>query len=136
MDTEEPSSQALNAYDDDSFIRIDDSRREQPADNTCRPIKDPVRDRGYSFKPVSLPPRPLEVTQLAQEPLSLFQQFIPISLVISGPLTDLVRSLIMYVRSSAKAKVLSRPISPPVGTKKYFPTLTSLISTESRSTMR
>ncbi|KAH6873617.1 hypothetical protein B0T10DRAFT_466147 [Thelonectria olida] len=81
MDTEEPPSQAVNAYDDDSFILIDDSRREQPADNTCRPTKDPVRDRGYNFKPVSLPARPLEITQLPQEPLLLFRQFTPTSLV-------------------------------------------------------
>ena len=72
MDIEEPSIQAVNAYDDNSFIRIDDSRREQPTDNTCRPIKDPVRDRGYSFKPISLPARPLEIIQLPQDPLLLF----------------------------------------------------------------
>lgn len=38
MDSQQLSSQAVNAYDDNSFICIDDSRREQPADNTCRPI--------------------------------------------------------------------------------------------------
>ena len=80
MDSQQPSSQAaVNAYDDNSFIRIDDSRREQPADNTCRPVHDPVRDRGYNFKPVAIPSQLFEITDLPPEPLLLFQQFLPVS---------------------------------------------------------
>jgi hypothetical protein len=48
-------SQAVDAYDDNSFIRIDDSRREQPADNTCQPIHDPILDRGYNFEAMVVP---------------------------------------------------------------------------------
>jgi hypothetical protein len=83
MDSQQLSSQAVNAYDDNRFIRIDNSRREQPADNTCRPIHDPVPDRGHNFEPVAIPSRAFEITALPPEPLLLFQQFLPISLVES-----------------------------------------------------
>jgi hypothetical protein len=33
MDIEQLSSQVANVYDDNSFIRVDHSRREQPTDN-------------------------------------------------------------------------------------------------------
>ncbi|KAF5234960.1 hypothetical protein FOXYS1_15680 [Fusarium oxysporum] len=83
MDSQQLISQAVNAYDDNSFIRVDDSRREQPADNTCRPIHDPILDRGYNFEAMVVPTRPFEITALPSEPLLLFQQFVPISLVES-----------------------------------------------------
>jgi hypothetical protein len=83
MDSQQLISQAVNAYDDNSFIRVDDSRREQLADNTCRPIHDPVLDRGYNFEAMAVPTRPFEITALPSEPLLLFQQFVPISLVES-----------------------------------------------------
>ncbi|KAJ0128414.1 Uncharacterized protein HZ326_28491 [Fusarium oxysporum f. sp. albedinis] len=83
MDSQQPISQAVNAYDDNSFIRVDASRREQPADNTCRPIHDPILDRGYNFEAMVVPTRPFEITALPSELLLLFQQFVPISLVES-----------------------------------------------------
>jgi hypothetical protein len=59
MDSQQLISQAINAYDDNSFIRVDDSRREQPADNTYRPIHDPILDRGYNFEAIVVPTPPL-----------------------------------------------------------------------------
>ncbi|KPM33877.1 hypothetical protein AK830_g12695 [Neonectria ditissima] len=82
MDSQLPPSQAVNAYDDNSFIRVDyNSRREQPADNTYRPIEKPVPDRGYNFKPMDLPSQAPVIAALPQQPLLLFQEFLPISLV-------------------------------------------------------
>lgn len=82
MDSQLPPSQAVNAYDDNSFIRVDNSsRREQPADNTCRPIENPVPDRGYNFEPMDLPSRASAIMTLPQQPLLLFQEFLPVSLV-------------------------------------------------------
>ncbi|KAJ0125852.1 Uncharacterized protein HZ326_31042, partial [Fusarium oxysporum f. sp. albedinis] len=83
MDIEQLSSQAANVYDDNSFIRVDHSRREQPTDNTCRPVNNPVPDRGYNFKPVHLPDRSFRIEALPPEPLLLFQQFLPAWLVES-----------------------------------------------------
>lgn len=82
MDSQQLSSQAaVNAYDNNSFICINDSRHEQPADNTYRPIHNPVRDRGYNFKPIVIPSPVFKIIALPLEPLLLFQQFLPISLV-------------------------------------------------------
>ncbi|KAJ0133861.1 Uncharacterized protein HZ326_23075 [Fusarium oxysporum f. sp. albedinis] len=83
MDIEQLSSQAANVYDDSSFIRVDHSRREQPSDNTCRPVNNPVPDRGYNFEPVHLPDRSFRIEALPPEPLLLFHQFLPVWLVES-----------------------------------------------------
>lgn len=77
MDSEQLSSQTVSAYNANSFICVEYGRRKQPADNTCWPINEPVPDRGYSPKLLSLPVRSLEVTALPQEPLFIFQQFLP-----------------------------------------------------------
>jgi hypothetical protein len=82
MASQQASDLAVNAYDD-SCIVVANSRREQPADNTCRPIKAPDSSRGYRFRPLKLPIRAPKITALPQEPLLLFQQFVPISLVES-----------------------------------------------------
>jgi hypothetical protein len=58
MDIEQLSSQAANVYDDNSFIRVDHSRREQPTDNTCRPVNNPVPDRGRYSRSKNLYPQP------------------------------------------------------------------------------
>jgi hypothetical protein len=72
---------AINSYDDNLLIRVSGSRREQPADNTCRPVFDPVRDAARVFEPLAMQPQEPVVHPLPSEPLSLIQQFIPISLV-------------------------------------------------------
>jgi hypothetical protein len=82
MASQQASDLAVNAYDD-SCIVVANSRREQPADNTCRPIKAPDPSRGYRFRPLKLPIRAPKITALPQEPLLLFQKFVPISLVES-----------------------------------------------------
>ncbi|EEU34869.1 uncharacterized protein NECHADRAFT_98099 [Fusarium vanettenii 77-13-4] len=68
----EMSAEALNAYDD-----------KHEGDSTRRPAFPPVEDRGFDFQPFQVPRRELVVKQLPQNPLSLFQHFIPISLVNS-----------------------------------------------------
>lgn len=84
MDSQLPPSQAVNMYDDNRFIRVDyHSRRERPEDNTCRPIEKPDPERGYHFEPMDLPNRAPVIAALPQQPLLLFQAFIPISLVES-----------------------------------------------------
>ncbi|KNB16631.1 hypothetical protein FOXG_14450 [Fusarium oxysporum f. sp. lycopersici 4287] len=65
MDIEQLSSQAANVYDDNSFIRVDHSRREQPTDNTCRPVNNPVPDRGYNFEPSTVYLNPTQAVVVA-----------------------------------------------------------------------
>ena len=74
---------ALNAYDDHSFISEDNSRREHEYDSTRRPVFPPATDRGFNFQPFNVEMRDLKVNQLPQEPLYLFQYFVPLSLVNS-----------------------------------------------------
>ncbi|KAI8710615.1 hypothetical protein NCS52_01561800 [Fusarium sp. LHS14.1] len=79
----EISAEALNAYDDSSFINEDNSLQEHEGDSTRRPAFLPAEDRGFDFQPFQVPRRELVVKQLPQNPLPLFQHFIPISLVNS-----------------------------------------------------
>ncbi|KAI8710682.1 hypothetical protein NCS52_01549000 [Fusarium sp. LHS14.1] len=79
----EISAEALNAYDDSSFINEDNSLQEHEGDSTRRPAFLPTEDRGFDFQPFEVPRRELIIKQLPQNPLSLFQHFIPISLVNS-----------------------------------------------------
>jgi hypothetical protein len=85
----EISAEALNAYDDSSFINEDNSRQEHEGDSTRRPAFLPAEDRGFNFQPFEVPRRELLINKLPQNPLLLFQHFIPISLV-----NDWVSSLI------------------------------------------
>ncbi|POR30846.1 Uncharacterized protein TPAR_08915 [Tolypocladium paradoxum] len=72
----------VTSADDTLEIRIDDHcMREQLADATWRPVFDPVRDCGTQFEPFNVPDRQFRVIDLPSTPVSLFQQFIPLSLV-------------------------------------------------------
>jgi hypothetical protein len=77
----EISAEALNAYVDSSFINEDNSRQEHEGDSTRRPAFLPAEDRGFDFQPFEVPRRELLINKLPQNPLLLFQHFIPISLV-------------------------------------------------------
>ncbi|KAI3571841.1 hypothetical protein IWW34DRAFT_767566 [Fusarium oxysporum f. sp. albedinis] len=113
MDSQQLISQAVNAYDDNSFIRVDDSRREQPADNTslnpslntCRPIHDPILDRGYNFEAMVVPTRPFEITALPSEPLLLFPQFVPIYLHEDGTQRLHPQSRLLAWKPTSTAKI-------------------------------
>ncbi|KAJ3454397.1 hypothetical protein MRS44_018291 [Fusarium solani] len=83
MSSQSIPADTLNAYDDQSFIREDNSRREHEYDSTRRPDLPPAEDRGFNFQPFHVERRELKVNQLPQEPLSLFQHFVPLSLVNS-----------------------------------------------------
>ncbi|RKK76943.1 hypothetical protein BFJ71_g16847 [Fusarium oxysporum] len=76
-----PPIEALNAYDDSSFINEGNSRQERSGDSTRRPAFPAADDRGFNFHPFEVPRRELLVNELPQSPLSLFQHFIPISIV-------------------------------------------------------
>ena len=75
------SEEALNAYDDNSFINEDNSLQEHEGDSTRRPAFPAAEDRGFDFQPFEVPRRELLINKLSQNPLLLFQHFIPISLV-------------------------------------------------------
>ncbi|KAJ0125798.1 Uncharacterized protein HZ326_31099 [Fusarium oxysporum f. sp. albedinis] len=75
------TNEALNAYDDSSFINEDNSRQEHSGDSTRRPAFPAADDRGFNFHPFEVPRRELLVNELPQSPLSLFQHFIPMSIV-------------------------------------------------------
>lgn len=45
----EISAEALNAYDDSSFINEDNSRQEHEGDSTRRPAFPAAKDRGFNF---------------------------------------------------------------------------------------
>lgn len=81
MSSQEVPSEAINFYDDGSFIRDDNSRREHSADNKCRPVLPPVKDRGYNFQPYYVQPRNFKVKKLSKEPFEPFQHFMALSLV-------------------------------------------------------
>lgn len=83
-------SQPLQASSQQTVLRvfegeflIDDghSRREQAADNTCRPIFNPIDHCGQDFKPFHIEHRDASISPLPLSPLALFQLFIPESLV-------------------------------------------------------
>jgi hypothetical protein len=80
MSSQSIPGEALNAYDDASFIREDDSRHEQEGDSTRRPDFPPATDRGFNFQPFKVERRDLRANQL---PLYLFQHFVPLSPVSS-----------------------------------------------------
>ncbi|RKK61223.1 hypothetical protein BFJ68_g17511 [Fusarium oxysporum] len=77
------SEEALNAYDDNSFINEDNSLQEHEGDSTRRPAFLPAEDRGFDFQPFQVPRREIVVKQLPENQLFLFQHFIPISVVNS-----------------------------------------------------
>ncbi|KJZ70308.1 hypothetical protein HIM_10315 [Hirsutella minnesotensis 3608] len=70
-----------NQYDDELLIRIDNSLREHPSDNTCRQAEPPLTARGTKFEPFDVPFRPPTVRPLPNTPLALFEAFVPLSLV-------------------------------------------------------
>ena len=79
-----PSSlpiEAINAHDDNSFINEDNSHQEHEGDSTRRPAFPATDDRGFNFQPLEVPRREFLVNKLPQNPLLLFQHFMPISLV-------------------------------------------------------
>lgn len=73
--------EAINAYDDQSFISRAHSRPERPADNTCRPIFPPQQACGDAFDPFNIPRRDFQIQALPQSPVDLFQLFLPESLI-------------------------------------------------------
>ncbi|KAJ0126280.1 Uncharacterized protein HZ326_30615 [Fusarium oxysporum f. sp. albedinis] len=75
------SAEALNAYDDSSFINEDNSRQEHQGDSTRRPAFPTAEDRGFNFQPFEVPRRELLVKELPQNPLIFFQHFVPVSIV-------------------------------------------------------
>src|SRR4029450_76399 len=79
----EISAEALNAYDDNSFINEDNSLQEHEGDSTRRPAFLPAEDRGFDFQPFQVPRREIVVKQLPENQLFLFQHLIPISVVNS-----------------------------------------------------
>ena len=81
MSSQSIPSQALSASDPSIIITEENSRREQPADFTCRPVFNPVPSCGTNFLPVMVPDRDLEVKELPQQPLDLFHHFVPYFLV-------------------------------------------------------
>lgn len=55
------------------FIRVDHSHREQPSNNTCQLVFDPLWDRGYNFEPIITPSRLPIIEELPQEPYCYFR---------------------------------------------------------------
>ena len=71
----------IESADSDLLIRLNETQREPPVDSTYRDRKPPVQDCDDEFFPLPISERAPVITQLPSTPLSLFQQFIPISLV-------------------------------------------------------
>ncbi|KAJ0129278.1 Uncharacterized protein HZ326_26694 [Fusarium oxysporum f. sp. albedinis] len=51
MSSQSIPAEALNAYDDQSFMREDNSSREHEYDSTRRPDFPPTEYRGFNFQP-------------------------------------------------------------------------------------
>jgi hypothetical protein len=74
-------SQALNAYDDKSFIKEDHSHQLHPNDPTRIAIFPAETDRGTNFEPFHVETRNFRISTLPPTPLQLFQLFLPMSLI-------------------------------------------------------
>ncbi|KAI8683287.1 Piggybac transposable element-derived protein 4 [Fusarium sp. Ph1] len=74
-------AQALNAYDDKSFIKEDHSHQMHPNDPTRVPVFPAEKDRGTNFEPFPVETRTFHISTPPPTPLQLFQLFLPISLV-------------------------------------------------------
>jgi hypothetical protein len=74
-------AQALNAYDDKSFIKAKHSHRLWPNDPTCVVVFPTTQDRGTQFEPFNVPKREFHIATLPPTPLELFQLFLPFSLI-------------------------------------------------------
>jgi hypothetical protein len=73
--------EAVNVYDDSSFISRDHSLPERPTDNTCRPIFPAQPECGDAFEPFHVQQRDFHIQALPQDPVSLFHCFLPESLI-------------------------------------------------------
>jgi len=71
----------IESADSDLLIHLDEARREQPGDSTYRDQKAPEPTCGDRFEPLRHSIRPPAILELPPTPMSLFQQFLPISLV-------------------------------------------------------
>ncbi|KAF4425172.1 ac transposable element-derived 2 [Fusarium acutatum] len=69
-----PPIEALNAYDDSSFINEENSSQEHSSDSTWRPAFPAADDRGFNFHPIEVPRRNLLVNELPQSP---FYKYLP-----------------------------------------------------------
>lgn len=74
-------AQALNAFDDKSFIKKKHSYPVGPNESTRAPVFPADTTRGHSFEPFHIEARDLHINQLPHTPLQLFQLFLPIWLV-------------------------------------------------------
>ncbi|UPL02957.1 hypothetical protein LCI18_013891 [Fusarium solani-melongenae] len=74
-------AQALNAYDDMSFIKEDHSHQMHPNDPTRVAVFPADKARGTKFEPFPVETRNLYINTPPPSPLQLFQLFLPISLV-------------------------------------------------------
>lgn len=79
--SQQPSQAVLRIFDGEYLIDDRHSGREQPADNTCRPVLDPVDACGHEFEPFNIEHRDATINTLPTAPLTLFQLFVPSSLV-------------------------------------------------------
>jgi hypothetical protein len=71
----------IESADSDLLIRLDEAQREQPSDSTYRDQKAPKPTYGDHFEPLRHSIRPPAILELPLTPMSLFQQFLLISLV-------------------------------------------------------
>ncbi|KAI8687201.1 Piggybac transposable element-derived protein 4 [Fusarium sp. Ph1] len=74
-------AQALNAYDDMSFIKENHSHQMHPNDPTRVAVFPADKARGTKFEPFPVETRNLHINTPPPSPLQLFQLFLPISLV-------------------------------------------------------
>lgn len=74
-------SQALNAYDEESFIKEDHSHQLHLNDPTRIAVFPAETDRGTNFEPLYVEIRNFRISTLPPTPLQQFQLFLPISFV-------------------------------------------------------
>ncbi|KJZ70015.1 hypothetical protein HIM_10596 [Hirsutella minnesotensis 3608] len=123
MESSQPVA-VTNQFDDELLIRMDNSLREHPSDNTCRPVEPPLTAQGTQFEPFDVPFRPPEVQQLPNTPLALFEAFVP---------SDLVEKWVQwtntepFTRSQASTKWSRRLTWTPTTTSEVYIWLAALI---------
>ncbi|KAF7548562.1 hypothetical protein G7046_g8632 [Stylonectria norvegica] len=108
---DQPVIEAVNAVVPGLLISTENSNREQPADNTCRPDFDPVTRKGEEFIPFNIQQRDPVICRLPNSPLLLFQHFVPIFLV---------KRWVSYTNEHV-AMLLQQPLGPEARLRSWVP---------------
>ncbi|KAL6353658.1 hypothetical protein LRP88_12971 [Fusarium phalaenopsidis] len=103
-------AQALNAYDDKSFIKEHHSHQMHPNDPTWVAVFPAEKARGTNFEPFHVETRNFHINTPPPSPLQLFQLFLPISLVERW--VQYTQSWLSWLKENNVFQILHRHLRP------------------------